>query len=150
MEEGDWLAGKQLQECHLNDEGITVLGIYRSDGNYVGAPRKDTYMYEEDTLLLYGREERIRELDQRGADSSGEMAHQRAVSEQREKEAEQEQQEAEHREKRKSGKPARKQANGKPEAEEMRQEKKEPDRRREQEAQEAAREGAEPDHAAER
>ncbi|MGA7878046.1 MAG: hypothetical protein WCA08_20475 [Desulfoferrobacter sp.] len=29
VQDGDWLSGKNLRECQLNLEGITVLGIYR-------------------------------------------------------------------------------------------------------------------------
>jgi hypothetical protein len=37
--EGDWLAGKQLSECRLRDEGMLILGVVREDGSYVGVPR---------------------------------------------------------------------------------------------------------------
>lgn len=96
LDEDDWLVGKKLKDCKLNKEGITVLGIYRKDGSYVGAPRADTELYTDDLLILYGRGKRLQELDERRADASGEMAHERAVSEQREQEEEQERQEHAH------------------------------------------------------
>lgn len=37
-----WLAGKQLRECQLTDEGVTILGLYREDGTYLGVPTGDT------------------------------------------------------------------------------------------------------------
>jgi hypothetical protein len=99
IQEDDWLVGKKLKDCKLNKEGITVLGIYRENGSYVGAPRADTEMYTGDLLILYGRGKRLRELDERRADARGEMAHERAVSEQREHEEEQERQEQAHKKK---------------------------------------------------
>jgi len=93
VREGDWLAGKKLRRCRLNDEGVTVLGIYRSDGSYVGAPKADTEIYPEDTLILYGRGKTLRNLDKRRADHSGDVAHEEAVSAQKEHEAEEERQE---------------------------------------------------------
>jgi NhaP-type Na+/H+ and K+/H+ antiporter len=101
LREGDWLVGKTLEACRLNDEGVTVLGIYRSDGRYVGAPRGDTDLYEDDTVVLYGRSKTLRDLDRRRADAGGDQAHADAVGEQRIHEAQQEQKEQEHREARK-------------------------------------------------
>jgi hypothetical protein len=102
ISEGDWLAGKRLRQCRLNDEGVTVLGIYRNDGSYVGAPRADTEMYPEDTVILYGRAKTLRDLDKRRADFSGEVAHEEAVSEQKQHEAEQERQEVQYKQERKT------------------------------------------------
>ena len=55
MESQDWLANKQLQETHLRDEGVLVLGIIRANGNYVGAPKGFTEISPGDLLILYGR-----------------------------------------------------------------------------------------------
>ena len=82
VNEGDWLAGQRLDMCRLPDEGVLVLGIYRSDGSYVGAPNKNTQIESGDTLILYGRGESLADLDKRGAGASGDQAHQRAVHEQ--------------------------------------------------------------------
>ena len=78
----DWLAGKQLQECRLNKEGITILGMYREDGTYLGVPTGDTKVYAGDTLILYGRTGALRDLDTRRDDESGQKAHEQAVGEQ--------------------------------------------------------------------
>jgi hypothetical protein len=94
--EESWLAGKRLRECRLMEEGITVLGIYRDDGDYVGVPRKETKVYPGDILILYGRTKALNDLDRRRADLIGEQAHERAVGEQKEAEAEQDHREGEH------------------------------------------------------
>jgi len=104
VQEGDWVAGKKLKECQLADEGVTVLGIVRSDGSYVGAPRGSTDIYSGDTLMLYGRAQVLSDLDQRRADLSGEQAHEDAVSEQKEEEARQDIQDKQYKKKRKEKK----------------------------------------------
>ncbi len=98
---GDWLSGKPLKECRLTDEGVLVLGIHRDDGSYVGAPRSDTEIYDDDTLILYGHSEALENLDRRRDDTAGDQAHQQAVSDQRKRMSEQDVQEEEHRRKRK-------------------------------------------------
>ena len=65
VEAGDWIAGRPLGELGLRDEGILVLGIDRADGEYVGAPRGRDVVCADDTLVLYGRRQRIVELDDR-------------------------------------------------------------------------------------
>lgn len=80
VEDGDWLDQKSLREAALSREGLLVLGIQFQDGTYSGAPRAADTIHAGDTLILYGRIERLRELDQRGA-TSGETAHQQAVEE---------------------------------------------------------------------
>lgn len=100
VEEGDWLVGKSLRDCRLTEEGVLVLGIYRSDGTYVGAPRSDTEIYGDDTLILYGHEKVLENLDQRRADTVGDAAHRQAVNDQRRRMSEQDAREAEHRKKR--------------------------------------------------
>jgi len=101
LRQGGWVVGKTLEACRLNDEGVTVLGIYRRDGRYVGAPRGDTQLYEDDTLILYGRSKTLQDLDRRRADTGGDQAHAEAVGEHKAHEAEQEEKEEEHREARK-------------------------------------------------
>ena len=38
----DWLANKTLGETNLVHEGVTVLGIHRGDGSYLGVPTPET------------------------------------------------------------------------------------------------------------
>lgn len=79
--EGHWIEGKNLRDCSLLAEGIVVLGITRSDGSYLGGPKGDTPIFEGDTLILYGRSEKLRELTGRQADAPGDSAHDRSVAE---------------------------------------------------------------------
>lgn len=85
----DWLEGKTLEDCEINKEGIRVLGIYRKDGSYLGAPKGSAKLLDGDNVILYGKAERLHELDTRRKDSSGESAHQSAVEEHRKDEDEQ-------------------------------------------------------------
>jgi len=102
VKKGDWLEGKTLASCRLPDEGITILGIIRSDGGYVGVPGADTEIYSGDTLVIYGRSESLGELDKRRADAGGDKAHQFAKDIQKRKKDEQDRQEKEHKKRRKS------------------------------------------------
>lgn len=96
LQENDWLVGKALEECKLFEEGVTILGIYRKDNHFLGAPKSSTELYEGDTLVLYGRGKRLQELSKRQSDPEGEAAHREAVSDQEAHEQEQDRQEAEH------------------------------------------------------
>jgi len=82
VEAGDWIAGRNLSELDLRDEGILVLGIERADGLYIGTPHGDDIVEADDTLVLYGRRQRIVELDDRHLGAEGERAHLLAVREQ--------------------------------------------------------------------
>lgn len=55
VQDDDWLANRKLMEMRLSEEGILVLGIERSDGTYIGAPRGHNELSSGDTLLLYGQ-----------------------------------------------------------------------------------------------
>src|SRR4051794_22284965 len=81
VERGDWLAERSLGELHLRDEGVVVLGITHTDGSWHGAPDGTTVLHGGDVLVVYGRDERVCELDQRAADA-GDDAHAAAVAEQ--------------------------------------------------------------------
>lgn len=96
----DWIAGKSLDQCNLPEEGVDVLAIERADGAFVGAPQPGTEVAEGDTLILYGRQDLLKELDARRAGPEGELAHAEAVSEQEQYVSEQEQREAESRRRR--------------------------------------------------
>ena len=78
--ESDWLDKKSIRSAALSSEGVLVLGIQYQDGRYSGAPKADDIIHAGDTLILYGRMEQLKELDQRHA-SSGEAAHRKAVEE---------------------------------------------------------------------
>lgn len=80
IREEDWLADKQLGELRLRQEGVVVLGIQRSEGNYLAAPRGETWIRAGDRLILYGPGDCIRELDERTCGAEGDAAHERAVT----------------------------------------------------------------------
>ena len=77
VEEGEWLAGEHIGDLELRSaEGVTVLGIEREDGTYVGAPGGEHRIHAGDRVIAYGQEERLRELADRGEDD--EAAHEAA------------------------------------------------------------------------
>jgi K+/H+ antiporter YhaU regulatory subunit KhtT len=80
---GDWLADRRLGELRLREEGVVVLVITRPNGTYLPAPDGQTMIGAGDNLVVYGRSERLRELDQRRAGADGGRAHDSAVAEQR-------------------------------------------------------------------
>lgn len=80
----DWITGKCLAELRLADEGVQVLGIHRTDGTFVGAPRGNTVIGPGDRLSVWGQTEHIRELDTRRATREGEIQHEQRVREQQE------------------------------------------------------------------
>ena len=90
VEAKDWIAGRPLSKMRLDDEGVLVLGIQRSSGEFLGAPRGDKSARAGDTLILYGRQDAIDDLDGRSADSRGNFAHLDAVAEHRERISEEE------------------------------------------------------------
>jgi TrkA-C domain len=79
---GDWVEARRLEELKLFQEGITVLGIHRPDGTYLGVPRGETMIRAHDRLVLYGRDEQLRELEGRRSGPSGVETHQQAVADQ--------------------------------------------------------------------
>ncbi len=89
VDASDWLAGRRLDQLQLAQEGVLVLGITREDGAYRGAPRADDRIEAGDTLLLYGREDSLSDLDARRAGVGGQLRHAEAVARQ-ERVAEQE------------------------------------------------------------
>lgn len=78
----DWLAEQPLQDLKLSDEGVLVLGVERSGGKYIGAPRGDTVLNIDDTVLLYGRRDVVANLDERRRGASGNWEHHKAIDKQ--------------------------------------------------------------------
>ena len=77
----DWLTGKTLVESALAKEGVLVLGITKPEGDYVGAPTARTTIAAGSKLVLYGRIDRLDELDRRKLGRRGEKAHRDAIDE---------------------------------------------------------------------
>lgn len=82
IEKDDWLAGKDLRTADLRSEGVNVLGIKKTNGDYIGVPNGESVVEAGDNLLLYGREEVLKDLDERKS-SDGEERHQKARDKQR-------------------------------------------------------------------
>lgn len=82
VEASDWLSDKTLAELNLPHEGVLVLGVLRTDGTYIGAPKGTTRIFPNDTLILYGRSPVLADLDTRSDTLDGEQAHRRSVAEQ--------------------------------------------------------------------
>jgi hypothetical protein len=80
VREHDWVANRRLGELRLRDEGLVVVGIRRPGGDYVGVPGRETTVLPGDTLIVYGREARIAELDRRSFGPSGDARHARAAT----------------------------------------------------------------------
>jgi hypothetical protein len=79
VEPDSWLARSELGELDLPVEGVRVLGVVRSEGDYVGAPPPDLCLKPGDRLIVYGREHRLSELSTRR--SEDEAAHAEAREE---------------------------------------------------------------------
>lgn len=75
VEADSWVAEHRLADLRLPDEGVIVLGIRRTDGTFVGAPRGHTRLHEHDTLILYGYADVLDELRHRKVGIDGDHAH---------------------------------------------------------------------------
>lgn len=96
VESGSWLEDQQLRELNLPEEGVSILGIIRPDGSYLGVPRAETTLHAEDVLVAYGLKESLDELRGRIAGTAGDVAHEKAVADQAERQKEQEKEEEEY------------------------------------------------------
>lgn len=83
IEVDSWMANRELVSLRLSDEGVLVLGVERSDGEYLGAPRGHTRINVGDTVILYGPNEGLESLDKRRTGSNGNWEHHIAVDKQR-------------------------------------------------------------------
>lgn len=76
-----WLINKSLHDLKLREEGLLVLGISRKDGTYVGVPQGRTKIHEEDSLIIYGRNDVIDQLHKRPSGKEGDEIHVKATKE---------------------------------------------------------------------
>jgi K+/H+ antiporter YhaU regulatory subunit KhtT len=90
VEANSWVAEHRLADLHLPDEGVLVLGIRRSDGTFIGAPRGDTRIHEYDTLIVYGYADVLEDLGTREVGMEGDRAHVELIQEVAERQAEEE------------------------------------------------------------
>jgi hypothetical protein len=100
VKQEDWLAGKKLNQCELFDEGVTILGIHRDDGSYLGAPQADSTIYPGDVLVLYGQEKTLNLLSKRKAGIQGEKEHSERVEDHEKEKVKQKKQESNYERKR--------------------------------------------------
>lgn len=91
VKKDDWLADKKLSDLQLSDEGINLIGIERKDGTYLGTPLGETKVKAGDKLTVYGREENLKNLEQRKQNVKGDAQHQSAKEEQEKQEQKQKQ-----------------------------------------------------------
>jgi hypothetical protein len=82
VEKGNWLAGKKMKNARLSDEGLNVLGIQHKDGSFLGVLNGETEIRQDDILLIYGKEDVIRLLDDRKNDFFGDIEHVHTANEQ--------------------------------------------------------------------
>lgn len=78
----DWLASKTMSDARLKDEGIIALGIERPDGSFTGTPEGQTLIRAGDVLVVYGRTDSLKDLDQREKGIEGDIKHENAMDEQ--------------------------------------------------------------------
>lgn len=78
----NWVAQRKVNELNLRSEGIVLLGIQRVTGEYIGAPLGETVIVPNDTLIIYGKKERIASLNARKAGTVGDREHEDAILEQ--------------------------------------------------------------------
>ncbi len=90
IEADSWLAEHELADLRLPAEGVLVLGIRRTDGTFVGAPRGHTRLHEHDTLIVYGFADVLEDLGTRKVGIAGDRAHQELTSEIAQRQAEEE------------------------------------------------------------
>ena len=77
-----WLTGGVLKDLRLSDEGILILGIRRNKSPYMGIPQAQDTIEAGDVLILYGKLENIRALNQRKAGKAGDKEHAQSVEKQ--------------------------------------------------------------------
>lgn len=78
VKDDTWLSEQSLEELHLTDEGVLVLGIDRPGEEYIGAPPSELRLLPGDCLVAYGGERHLQELATREA---GDVeAHREAVN----------------------------------------------------------------------
>ena len=81
VEANSWIAEHRLADLELPDEGVLVLGIRRSDGSFIGAPRGTTVVSEGDVLTVYGYADVIEHLGIRRIGPQGDAEHNEIISE---------------------------------------------------------------------
>jgi len=74
-----WLCNKHIKETQLRNEGVIILAVTRSDGEFIGAPQANTQLKENNSIILYGRATTLSELDNRSKGIRGNLQHKKQV-----------------------------------------------------------------------
>jgi hypothetical protein len=82
VQSGSSLDGRALEEARPAEEGVLVLGVATPGGDWFGTPAGDTRLDAGDTLMVYGRAEAIRALQQRRKGAAADREHAAAVGRQ--------------------------------------------------------------------
>lgn len=82
VDDDNWMEGQNLGELQLRDEGVNIIGIERENGNYIGLPKGETEIKIGDSLVIYGRAQAIKKLNERPKGYTGKVDHHKAVKEQ--------------------------------------------------------------------
>lgn len=82
LENGDWVVDRSLEAARLRDEGVVVLAIERRDGTFLGTPQADTVMRDGDRLIIYGRVDALKRLDERRKGFAGLVSREEGMEEQ--------------------------------------------------------------------
>lgn len=75
--EDDWIASRPLGLLRLPEEGVTVLGVERAEGSWVGVPAEDLHLQVGDVVVLYGRKPILEDIAARVHGEEGESASER-------------------------------------------------------------------------
>jgi len=75
----DWLENKTLEDAKLDEEGVLVLGVRKTSGDYIGIPQGDTIFQDGDLITLYGHSEQIDDINSRSAGHKGEISHKEGI-----------------------------------------------------------------------
>lgn len=80
VDPGSWLANRTLAELKLCDEGLLVLGIERTSGEFIGTSNGETMLQEGGNVIIYKRDSTVAELSQRQRGKIGDTEHLQEVS----------------------------------------------------------------------
>jgi hypothetical protein len=82
VRQDEWMAGRDLADLRLADEGVLVLGVQHPDGPYIGAPTGTIKILPGDVVTMYGPDDRLEDLDGRPVGAAGDRAHVDAIRDQ--------------------------------------------------------------------
>lgn len=84
VKKDSWLTDKNLEELDLKKEGINVLGIKKTNGEYIGSPSGNDVIEENDVITMYGKAMIFKDLGKRGDNFLGDWSHEKIVRQEKE------------------------------------------------------------------